>query len=123
MGDRGNICIREAEGAIFLYTHWGGSEIAKTAQKSLKRGTERWDDPAYLTRIVFDDMVDGDRGTSGFGISRGICDNEYPIVVLDTDKQQVRFEDEKGRKAGEWSFTDYAAMDAATLDAAFDAAK
>ena len=55
---------------------------------------ERWDDGAYLTRIIFNALQGEDRGTTGFGISTSIQDNEYDIVVVDCEKQEIRITEE-----------------------------
>lgn len=94
MGDRGNICIRERGKSVYLYTHWGGSNLIYAAHKALSKRW-RWGDPAYLARIVFDEMTVGRHGSeTGYGISTQICDNEWPIIIFDTDKQEVRFEED-----------------------------
>lgn len=69
MGDRGNIIIRD-EGApdLYLYTHWNGSDLPKTLKRALSR-KERWEDSAYLARIIFCEMVKGSEAdATGFGI-------------------------------------------------------
>lgn len=110
MGDRGNIVIH----GVWLYTHWGGSEIKQDLQKALQRHL-RWGDPTYLARIIFDQMKGNDFGEMGFGISTQACDNEYPILIVDCDKQEVRevelnWEDEKwsvGKEINKWTFEEY----------------
>lgn len=85
MGDRGNIEIRQPHttDSVYLYTHWGGSDIASTLAAALDRGRGRWSDPAYLTRIIFDELTAGDRSETGFGISVGQPDdNEHHIPVV-----------------------------------------
>lgn len=92
MGDRGNIVIREGkpQDDIWLYTHWSGSEIEETAKAAMKRCPDRWQDAPYLARNVFCEMVGTNtKDTTGFGIATHITDNEHPIVVLDTQAQEV----------------------------------
>ena len=89
MGDRGNIEIRQGyqtadgsrhEASMFLYTHWRGSEVPAILADALVKAGGRAGDQAYLTRIVFDQMVDADSGIMGFGIALGYPpDNEHPI--------------------------------------------
>jgi hypothetical protein len=92
MGDRGNIAVVDTYGtnsAVFLYTHWGGGEIAIDLAKALSRQA-RWDDGPYLTRIIFDAMVGDEHGQeSGHGISTGLTDNEHPVLVVDVRHQRV----------------------------------
>ena len=84
MGDRGNIAIEQpgASDTLFLYTHWGGSELTGSLASALFRG-KRWEDPSYLSRIVLNELQGDDRGDTGFGICVGRPDdNEYDIPVL-----------------------------------------
>jgi hypothetical protein len=90
MGDRGNIVVKQAAGKfVYLYTHWTGSQVQEITRRALARKV-RWDDPAYLTRIIFDELCPTRGGETGFGISLGLCDNQHPIVVVDCVKQEVR---------------------------------
>lgn len=104
MGDRANVVIQDEDGnRVWLYSHWGGFDMLTTLRNALTRGKERWDDPAYLARIVFCEMM-GPKAvndTGGFGISAVIGDNERPILVCDCKTQTVRLEDEAdGHLAG-----------------------
>lgn len=94
MGDRANIVIPQARKGvnIYLYTHWGGSELPTTLQAALAR-RQRWDDDSYLTRIIFSEMIKGDvLAETGYGISTTPQDNQYPLLVVDIAKQQVRIQ-------------------------------
>jgi hypothetical protein len=93
MGDRGNIVIRaESEtntSDVWFYTHWSGYNIKAIVALALAR-KQRWDDPSYLARIVFDTLTAGQHGDSaGFGISTLLGDNEYPIIVINCPGQNV----------------------------------
>jgi len=96
MGDRANILIKQTTESktpqyVFLYSHWGGSELPATLQTALKRRV-RWDDEAYLARIIFDEMTDGDHGEeTGFGITTQLTDNEYPLIIVDCETQRIEF--------------------------------
>jgi len=94
MGDRANVRIA----GVHLYTHWGGHALPFSVRDSLRRKW-RWTDEAYLARIIFCDMIAGsEQEETGFGISKNLCDNEYPIINVDTDTQTVQFL--------AWSFAD-----------------
>lgn len=73
MGDRSNVKITYHNGqSVYLYTHWGGSELREIVERTVDR-TSRLDDESYFTRVVFCAML-GDnlqdwRGETGFGIS------------------------------------------------------
>ncbi|KKL14977.1 hypothetical protein LCGC14_2510200 [marine sediment metagenome] len=102
MGDRGNIVVH----GVWLYTHWGGSDIKKDLQKALQRHL-RWDDYIYLTRIIFDQMKGNDFGETGFGISTKMCDNEWNILEVDCDHQVVIEKTEAGQEVKKWTFEEY----------------
>ncbi len=100
MGDRANIVIdmpeEYKEGAVnhslYLYTHWGGSELPQTLQASLAsdRARARWGDESYLARIIFADLTAGyEKEETGFGISLRPPDNSYPYLRVDGDKRTV----------------------------------
>ena len=104
MSDRGNIVFVQPGGIdnaprplVYLYSHWGGSELAETLQRALKRGVSRWDDNSYLARIVFCTMCAGDvEGLTGFGISAYMPSAYMPdnaigraLLVVDCEKKTV----------------------------------
>ncbi len=89
MGDRGNIIVRnEGQPDLFLYTHWKGSMLAGIVASALNR-KQRWDDPQYIARILFDELEDGDSGETGYGISTFIGDGDDQCVIVNCSKQQV----------------------------------
>lgn len=94
MGDRSNIVVVQPdESRIFLYGHWMGDDNYRVAGQVLSR-QERWNDHAYLTRMLFSKMIAHDLDSdTGYGISNTMCDNEYPIVVIDPQKQTVHLEE------------------------------
>jgi hypothetical protein len=113
MGDRANVCVkdsyREDVPSVYFYTHWGGSG----------------DDGPYLARIIFCTMIKEANSwddETGFGISTGLCDNSYPVIVVDPNKQIVGLakEDKSGRHAEdkcfvEWSFKEFIGLSEAEL--------
>ncbi len=95
MGDRGNIVVD----GVYLYSHWGGNGLRKLLARSLERGKDRWGDPAYLTAIIFRDMIGDDlQGASGLGISTEQQDHEHPNLVVDTDARTVSVVDVEPKK-------------------------
>jgi|TARA_R110002020_G_scaffold155677_3_gene336890 hypothetical protein len=98
MGDRGNIEIAQpctglerGETSIFLYTHWRGSELCKILATALDKGRDRWADPAYMTRIIFNELQGDDRSNTGFGISIEEVDPEYPTPQLFWTTRTTKF--------------------------------
>lgn len=106
MGDRGNIALHDNGVTIYLYTHWGGSDIGSVLRSALIRGRGRWDDAPYLYRVIFQTLIGKDDGVTGFGLSAGICDNEHPILHVDASTQSVWRDDATDTKV---SFDDYVA--------------
>lgn len=100
MGNRANIVVKQYPdtlGEIFLYSHWDGEELVDVLHAALSRRA-RWDDTAYLTRIIFCHMVAGDvLGATGYGISVERPDNSHDYIVVDVANQEVRRETEKNR--------------------------
>lgn len=86
MGDRSNIVIENTYGTpsrIYLYGHWAGERIAKSAVHGLNSG--RATDPDYLARVVFENMIvrSESLGTeTGYGIAARLGDNEHPVLVI-----------------------------------------
>jgi hypothetical protein len=103
MGDRSNIIIkRNNQPDMYFYSHWLGAELAVVLNRALARGKDRWDDPSYLARIIFCEMVEPDiMGETGFGLSTALEDNEYPFIEVYVDKNIVTI----GNNT--WSFEDY----------------
>ena len=98
MGDRSNIIIEDDKDKVYLYGHWMGHSHIAILATALDRARDRWTDASYIARVIFCDMVRGDLdGTTGYGISCRMCDNEYPLLILNCNKQTVRLETEKGK--------------------------
>jgi len=100
MGDRSNIVVTgfgdKLGQRIYLYGHWMGMNHVKILKESLLRGRDRWNDPSYLTRIIFSEMIKNDvMGTTGYGISPEIMDNEHPLLIVNVEIQTVTLEDYK----------------------------
>lgn len=71
MGDKANIIFLDGEEQVCFYTHCGGSVLPEVLRAALIRGKDRWDDPSYLARIIFSEMIQDDiLGETGFGISQ-----------------------------------------------------
>lgn len=94
MGDRANIYLidNDPQHGIYLYTHWGGTELPEDLRLALEFGRERWTDPQYLARIIASRVFEGmNNSTTGGGISTVLCDNEHPIIVVDLRERTVAF--------------------------------
>lgn len=118
MGDRANIKIKEINGNnIYVYTHWSGSEWPKLLQEALTTAKSRWDDPAYLQRVIITEMCKGATDVTGYGVSSSRDDNEHDVMEVDVKEQKVRKLAAKGWDnpnweaspvvIEEWSFEEY----------------
>lgn len=113
MGERGNIVVHfDEEHEVWFYTHWRGYDIQHIVQYALKRGQDRWDDPPYLARIIFSSLFcyngedinyiwDNLTSLTGFGIYFQEVDNNYPIVHVFIDSQNVQIDSKI------WTFNDF----------------
>lgn len=103
MGDRANIYVVDRPKAaaddtettgIYLYNHYYGDEWVEELRQALALpiARRRWTDPQYLTKIVADYLFRNLRDEeTGGGISTMLCDNSYPITILDLTTGTVAF--------------------------------
>jgi hypothetical protein len=91
MGMRRNIALDYGvSGKIYLYTHWGAAALENTLRDALRRGRTRWDDPPYLARIIFSEMIQDEvLDTIGYGIAPYVMDDEFPTIEVDLRKRTV----------------------------------
>jgi hypothetical protein len=69
---------------IYFYTHWGALDLEDDLRQALIRGESRWNDPAYLARIIFSEMIRHDvMDVTGFGIDVAELGAEYPTIKVD----------------------------------------
>jgi len=106
MGDRANVLVREysEDNGVYLYTHWNGSELPFALQEALAKEW-RWDDAAYLTRIIFDVMTKKHHNEeTGYGISTYICDGRDRVLIVNSTAKTV------SRNEKSWTFKEYIAL-------------
>ena len=91
MGDRGQVLIKD-EG-VYLYTHWGATDLVEDVKRAMAKRW-RWDDPIYLARIIFEEMIGSEQGTeTGYGISTSKHDDIWRLVTVDCENGKVTVED------------------------------
>lgn len=108
MGDRANIKIidNDNDNPIYLYTQWAGSLLPGMLHEALSM-QERWDDPAYLTRIIFSRMIKNSvTGTTGFGISTVPGDGLDRVITVNMMRRSIRVNNSR-----ECSFDEYVAAE------------
>lgn len=72
MGDRGHVHVEPGDGSggVFFYAHWRGTSLPEVVASALDRGRARWNDPPYLARIIFSELIVGSvLDETGYGIS------------------------------------------------------
>jgi len=105
MGDRGQVrLVSEGSPDIYLYTHWGATELPEVVADALKRGKGRWGDDEYLNRIIFTEMIKDDvMSETGFGIGTAEHGDVWRVVTVNHDSKTV----EVTQFEKTWSFDDY----------------
>ena len=91
MGDRGQVKILQwdEEQAVYLYTHWGASELKDLVKQVLARRL-RWDDNGYLARMIFSQMVKDDLdGELGYGITTNQAGDAWITIEVDCENNQI----------------------------------
>lgn len=70
MGARTNFELKDNEGSIWLYSHWGGDTKAADLAYALEKARPRWSDFTYAMRIVVSQLI-GELWDSetGYGLS------------------------------------------------------
>jgi len=105
MGDRGQVLI--LEGDVYLYTHWRATELIETVRKALTRGKGRWNDPEYLARIIFSEMVRDDiDGLTGYGIGTQQHGDVWRLVTINCQQQLITVSDNGKTKLSK-SFSEF----------------
>ena len=105
MGERAQIEVIDEDGKVVLYSHWLGRDVVKVVKNALSR-RQRWDDSAYLTRIIFSEMIlftarydpakvyEILKDETGYGISAGDCGGDDVVTVdIGNKKVTTRYEE------------------------------
>jgi hypothetical protein len=89
MGDRRMAEVKTRNGSLYVYTHWSGSSFPEIAEAAIMAARPRWDDEAYATRIIVDQLTKGGRDQeTGFGLMlEASHEDEYnggsPSIIID----------------------------------------
>jgi hypothetical protein len=93
MGMRRNIAVTfddAKRSTIYFYTHWGAEHLEETLRAALQRGMSRWDDPSYLARIIFSEMIQDEvMETTGYGIAPYEIEAEFATISVDLTDRTV----------------------------------
>jgi hypothetical protein len=87
----GQIEIAGPFGSVFLYTHDNAHELLHIVYDILSKRI-RWDDPDYLSRMLFCRMIPKDQFYTeiGYGIGTQGYDDVRIIVRVDTIEKRIR---------------------------------
>jgi len=95
MGARTNFELKDSEGSVWLYSHWGGDTKANDLAYALDKARPRWSDHSYGMRIVISQLI-GDQWDSetGYGISSYESGEEsYEPISVDFTTKIVNYQD------------------------------
>lgn len=105
MGCRGQVKFQDTN--VYLYTHWGATDLPNIVQASLRRRW-RWNDPEYLARIVFDEMTRGSHDQeTGYGIGTEEHGDIEMLVTLNCKEREVKIQDLYNGSEKFYSFDKY----------------
>lgn len=111
MGARGNILFSQGMGYIGLYLHNGGYNMKEKLAHAIQRVVDcgRVSDIGYANRIAISDIIGDDWSQNysyglyaGATMNEAIADNEYDIIVVDWNSEQVLIYD---FDYGKWQVT------------------
>lgn len=113
MGDRGHIQIitgnRTDDAAIWVYSHWSGTELPELSRTALAEAEGRWDDPSYGARVVVTKLIGGVEGDTGWGI--GVSPEDMGdggrVVKIDFTTRTVTLRTSRAGDAEPLSFQEY----------------
>jgi hypothetical protein len=77
-------------GRVYLYTHDYAKNLVAFVHESLSRRV-RWDDPDYLSRIIFCSMIPYNEinNEQGFGIGTQLYVDINLLITIDTTSQTI----------------------------------
>jgi hypothetical protein len=86
----GQVEIIGPDGRVYLYTHHTAHTLVSEVYDALSQ-QKRWDDPDYLSKMVFCRMIPLEcwKEETGFGIGTQLYADVNLLVTLDTVKQTI----------------------------------
>ena len=87
----GQIEIVGPYGRVYLYSHNTANELVRVVSDVLSRQV-RWDDPDYLSRMIFCRMIPKNKWDDelGFGIGTQLYKDVNMLITLDTVHQTIK---------------------------------
>ena len=93
MGARTTFGVKDRQGSIFLYSHWGGDSKVEDAVHALKMARPRWNDTTYGMRIFISQIIGHSWDSeTGYGISaKPVFEEQYAPMVIDFENGTVDY--------------------------------
>jgi hypothetical protein len=87
----GQIEVVGPYGRVYLYSHNTANELVSVVSDVLSRQV-RWDDPDYLSRMIFCRMIPKNKWDNelGFGIGTQLYKDVNMLITLDTVHQTIK---------------------------------
>lgn len=88
--DSAQVEIISSSGRVYLYSHSDAASITKVVHEALSK-RKRWDDPDYLARMIFCEMVPSEfwESDSGYGIGNLLYTSTNVLVSVDVVRQKI----------------------------------
>lgn len=88
--------------SLWIYTHWGGYDLAETVRDAIALARDRWNDENYCSRIItMHVMQQNSNGLTGCGIANHSMDSEYNDIFIDVPNQKLTIGN------NEWTFKEF----------------
>lgn len=86
----GQVQVVGPHGSVYLYTHDNAGTLVSIVHEVLSR-RERWNDPDYLSRMLFCAMIPNDQWNSdkGFGIGTQYYIDANLLIVINTEMNRI----------------------------------
>ncbi len=91
MGDRRMTEIQTEDGSLYLYSHWGGTEMPDDAIAAIIHSRERWHDQSYAVAMMLDKF-----NVSGIMLkpnSEDEYNDDTPSIVIDLNGKRLTIVD------------------------------
>lgn len=96
MGARTNFELKDENGSVWLYSHWGGDDKSSDFASALEHARPRWGDTPYAIRMVISYLIkDNILSDTGYGITSYQSGEEsYDPLSADFVSKVVEYEQE-----------------------------
>lgn len=93
MGARTNFELKDSQGSIWLYSHWGGDSKVRDLANALEVAKPRWGDVPYAIRIVVSQIIGNDwNSETGYGLTSYFASEEqYEPISADFETNRIEY--------------------------------